>query len=95
MNDERILSEEDLVKPERPEDLDENKLYESIRKDYLESHKTPGDPLLSFDLIQESGTITPTAQCTPLVFLTSSYLFLLIIILNRFDTESEFCCCCC
>lgn len=64
-NDERILSEEDLVKPQRPEDIDEQKVYDTIRKDYLDSRKTPGEPFLSFDLIEESGTITATAQCSP------------------------------
>lgn len=68
VNDEKILNEEDLTKPERPEDLDEQALFELIRKSYLESRKAPGDPLLSFDLIQESGTITPSPQCSQFVF---------------------------
>jgi hypothetical protein len=57
------LKEEDLIKPEKPQEINEEELYNSIRTRYLEKRKTPGDPILSFDLIEESGTITPTAQC--------------------------------
>lgn len=67
LNDERILNEEDLTKPERPDDLDEQRLYESIRDKFAKTRKNPGDPLLSFDLAEESGTITPTAQCSPYI----------------------------
>jgi hypothetical protein len=63
-NDLKILSEEDLPKPVKPQDIDEDKILESLREHYRQTRKAPGDPILFFDLIEESGSISPTEQCS-------------------------------
>lgn len=63
-NDAKILDEEDLAKPERPKEINEEEVYNEMLKNYQRSRKAPGEPFLSFDLVEESGSITPTAQCS-------------------------------
>jgi coiled-coil and C2 domain-containing protein 2A len=63
-NDWKILNEENLVKPIQPEKVDEIKIKKNLREKYERVRKVPGEPLLSFDLIEESGSITITSQCS-------------------------------
>ena len=62
-NDMKILNEEDLRQPNKPPELDENALLENLRNHYEETRKAPGEPILYFELIEESGSITPTDKC--------------------------------
>ena len=59
----KILSEEELRNPNKPENIDENQILESLRLHYNETRKEPGEALLFFELIEESNSITPTDQC--------------------------------
>ena len=63
-NDLKILNEEDLHQPNKPGELDENEIFETLRAHYTEIRKTPGEPVLYFELVEESDTITPTDKCT-------------------------------
>ncbi len=63
-NDLKILNEEDLQKPVKPDSIDENKIYESLRAHFMEIRKIPGEPIILFDLINESGSISPANQCS-------------------------------
>jgi hypothetical protein len=63
-NDMKILNEEDLRQPNKPPELDENALLEVLRNHYQEIRKAPGEPILYFELIEESGSITPTDKCS-------------------------------
>ena len=63
-NDVKILNEEDLRQPNKPSDLDENQVLETLRNHYIETRKVPGEPILYFELIEEGDSITPTDKCT-------------------------------
>ncbi len=63
-NDLRILAEEDLAKPAKPEEVDEDEILEFLRKQYAKVRKPPGEPLLFFELFEEQF-ITPLSQCAP------------------------------
>ena len=63
-NDLKIINEEDLRQPNKPADLDENQILEDLRSYYIEIRKAPGEPILYFELIEESDSITPTDKCT-------------------------------
>lgn len=58
-----ILNEPDLSEPARPEDINEEKIFESLQKQYNECRKAPGDPILFFELVEESTMVTPTNEC--------------------------------
>ena len=60
--DEEILLEEELPKPTKPTQVNEEELMREIEKNYLESHKNPGDPIISFEIINEG--VTPTENCS-------------------------------
>ena len=59
----QILNEIDFVEPVKPEEVDEDQIYESLQRHYNDCRKAPGDPILFFDLIEESGLVTATNQC--------------------------------
>lgn len=58
----KILKEEDLPEPVKPEPVDESKIYEDLRNHYEDTRKAPGEPIISFDLTKE-GAVTPSNQC--------------------------------
>ncbi|KAK7488454.1 hypothetical protein BaRGS_00020239, partial [Batillaria attramentaria] len=57
-----ILNEEDLPKPELPDDFDENATRENIKAKFLNSRRRPGEPKLYPELTQ-TATVTPTSDC--------------------------------
>jgi hypothetical protein len=60
----KILNEEDLVKPIKPDDIDEGKLYDALRARYNLFRKLPGEPIIMFDLINESGSVSSSNNCS-------------------------------
>jgi hypothetical protein len=76
------LQEQELVKPEKPPQLDEAQLRQNIETEYLLTFKQPGHPILSFEILHESN-ITPTEQCSGYVkslTFVKNLIFLLIIL---------------
>ncbi len=60
----KIVNEEDLPIPIKPEEVNQDQIREELRVHYAKVRKVPGEPLLFFDLIEESGSITVTNQCS-------------------------------
>jgi len=58
------MNEEDLVVPVKPVEIDRDKVLEDLRRHYVRVRKTTGDPHLFFELIEESGTVTQSSQCS-------------------------------
>ena len=59
----RILLEEELVKPRKPEEINEDAELEKLKIKYAQDRKAPGDPILFFELIEENNAISPTDKC--------------------------------
>jgi hypothetical protein len=64
-NDMKILAQEDLPKPNKPNEVDEDALYQSLLNHYNQVRKVPGEPEVFFELVEEGGTISPLSQCSP------------------------------
>ena len=60
----KIISEEDLPEPIKPEEIDRNKNMNELTKKYNEVRKVIGEPLLFFDLIEENGSISSFNECS-------------------------------
>ena len=60
----KILSEEDLPLPVEPEGINEDSILQSIKERYAQSRKPPGDPHLFFELVEESGSVSSSSQCS-------------------------------
>jgi len=50
------------MKPTKPPQLNEEDLMREIEQRYLDNHKNPGDPVISFEILNEG--ITPNEACT-------------------------------
>ena len=50
--------------PTKPADLDIEQIREDLRIHYAKVRKVPGEPLLYFNLIEESGSITINTLCS-------------------------------
>lgn len=61
--DMKAIMEEDLAKPEKPADVGKDKILEDLKLHYAKVRKIAGEPELFFNLIEDFGSITPTAQC--------------------------------
>lgn len=60
----KIMNEEDLPEPVKPIAIDKDQIAEDLRVHYAKVRKVPEEPHLSFELIEENGTITPSNQCS-------------------------------
>jgi hypothetical protein len=60
----RILAEDELTKPTKPDEVDGDAILDSLRNQYAQVRKAPGDPVLFFELFEEQF-ITPLSQCAP------------------------------
>ena len=61
--DKKTLNEEELKKPEKLTEIDEDEIYKQIELEYYKSTKEPGHPVLYFDILNECS-MTPTEQLT-------------------------------
>lgn len=57
-----ILNEEDLQKPELPDDFDENATREQIKTKFMNTRRRPGEPKL-YPELTHTTTVTPTSDC--------------------------------
>ncbi len=64
----KILSEEDLPMPEKPNEIDRNIELEELTKKYNQVRKAIGEPILFFELVEENGTISSSNDCDRLEF---------------------------
>lgn len=64
LKDTKILNEEDLPEPVKPDEIDRDKELEQLRLKYNRVRKVPGDPVLFFELVEETGTVTASSQCS-------------------------------
>jgi hypothetical protein len=60
----KILSEEDLVEPIKPEEINANKEKDELTKKYNQVRKVIGEPLLFFDLVEENSSISSYNECS-------------------------------
>lgn len=58
-----ILNEPDHPEPAKPQEINEEQIFESLQKHYNECRKAPGDPILYFELVEEPAMITSTHEC--------------------------------
>ncbi len=58
------MNEEDLAVPVKPVEIDRQMILDNLREHYARVRKTPGEPNLLFELVEESGSISQSAQCS-------------------------------
>ena len=63
--DKRTLAEDDLTKPTKPAEVDESQVLAALRERYALIRKAPADPHIMFELVEETGAVSPASQCSP------------------------------
>ena len=62
--DEKIMAEEDLPMPIKPNDVSRDEITDTLKTLYAKVRKPLGDPILFFDLVEEPGSISNTNLCS-------------------------------